>query len=119
MITAGLRVLFLSFLGFGLFSSSAHLQEKGGEEDTCPYDVVGEPDVAGDDGRHFGRPQDIGWLPDGSLLVADGLGNSSVAKFDRNGDSFGGRTQKFKPKAGADRAKLIGAPPPLMPKGSQ
>ena len=29
-----------------------------------------------------GRPQDIAWL-DGSLLVADGLGNSRVAKFDR------------------------------------
>lgn len=201
--------------------------------------TLGETDVAGDDGKHFGRPQDIAWLPDGSLLVADGLGNSRIAKFDRNGafitawgtrgsgpgqfsgphgiatdrnrrvyvadrtnhriqvfdehgkfldqwpglrqandilisadqhvwvadgtnakvleydqngkllyswgtygtfpggfwelhqmsvdsegnlygaDSFGGRTQKFRPKAGADRSKLIGAPTPLMPKGTQ
>ena len=47
--------------------------------------TLGEADVAGNDDKHFGRPQDIAWLPDGSLLVADGLGNSRVAKFDRNG----------------------------------
>src|SRR5436190_4265801 len=47
--------------------------------------TLGEADVAGDDETHFGRPQDIAWLPDGSLLVADGLGNSRVAKFDKNG----------------------------------
>jgi hypothetical protein len=47
--------------------------------------TLGEPDVAAADDRHFGRPQDIAWLPDGSLLVADGLGNSRVAKFDKRG----------------------------------
>ena len=47
--------------------------------------TLGEADVAGNDDRHFGRPQDIAWLPDGSLLVADGLTNSRVAKFDKNG----------------------------------
>jgi NHL repeat len=47
--------------------------------------TLGETDVAGDDDKHFGRPQDIAWLPDGSLLVADGLGNSRVAKFDKSG----------------------------------
>jgi DNA-binding beta-propeller fold protein YncE len=201
--------------------------------------TLGETDVAGEDARHFSRPQDIAWLPDGSLLVADGLGNARVAKFDRHGafvaawgtrgsgpgqfsgphgiatdrnrrvyvadrtnhriqvfdehgkfldqwpglrqandilvsadqhvwvadgtnakvleydqngkllywwgtygtfpggfwelhqmsvdsegnfygaDSFGGRTQKFRPKPGADRSKLIGAPAPLMSKASQ
>jgi streptogramin lyase len=30
-------------------------------------------------------PQDIAWLPDGSLLVADGLRNARIAQFDRNG----------------------------------
>jgi hypothetical protein len=33
-------------------------------------------------------------------------------------DSFGGRTQKFRPKPNADRSKLIGAPVPLMPKAT-
>ena len=47
--------------------------------------TLGETDVAGADDKHFNRPQDIAWLPDGSLLVADGLGNSRIAKFDRNG----------------------------------
>jgi hypothetical protein len=34
-------------------------------------------------------------------------------------DSFGGRIQKFRPKPGADRSKLTGAPAPLMPKATQ
>lgn len=47
--------------------------------------TLGEPGVAANDDKHFGRPQDVAWLPDGSLLVADGLTNSRVAKFDKNG----------------------------------
>jgi DNA-binding beta-propeller fold protein YncE len=200
--------------------------------------TLGETDVAGEDEKHFGSPQDIAWLPDGGLLVADGLRNARVARFDKGGkfatswgsrgnasgqftglhgiatdregkiyvadrsnrriqifdqrgtyldqwpdlrqandvllpadgqsvwvadgtnakllkydvngkllhswgtygmfpggfweahqlsvdsdgnlyvaDSFGGRTQKFRPKAGVDRARLIGAPLPLMTRG--
>ena len=44
-------------------------------------------------------------------LSVDSDGNLYVA------DSFGGRTQKFRPKAGVDRARLIGAPLPLMTRG--
>ena len=47
--------------------------------------TMGEADVPGVDETHFNRPQDIAWLPDGSLLVADGLGNARVAKFDKSG----------------------------------
>src|SRR6266568_4040291 len=47
--------------------------------------TLGETDVAGADERHFGRPQDIAWLPDGSMVVADGLTNSRVVKLDKNG----------------------------------
>ena len=35
--------------------------------------TLGEPGVAGDDATHFGMPQDVAFLPDGSILVADGL----------------------------------------------
>jgi hypothetical protein len=31
-------------------------------------------------------------------------------------DSFGGRTQKFHPRQGADRSKLVGLPAPLAKK---
>ena len=34
-------------------------------------------------------------------------------------ETYGGRQQKFRPKPGADRAKLIGVPPPLMAKASR
>jgi sugar lactone lactonase YvrE len=47
--------------------------------------TLGEPDVPGEDGKHFGSPQDLTFLPDGSILVADGLRNSRVARFDKNG----------------------------------
>jgi DNA-binding beta-propeller fold protein YncE len=47
--------------------------------------TLGEADVPGDDETHFGQPQDLTWLPDGSMLVADGLTNSRVVKLDKNG----------------------------------
>jgi DNA-binding beta-propeller fold protein YncE len=47
--------------------------------------TLGEEKVAGNDEKHFGRPQDLTFLPDGSILVADGLTNSRVVKFDKNG----------------------------------
>jgi DNA-binding beta-propeller fold protein YncE len=47
--------------------------------------TLGEKGVAGDDERHFNRPADVAFLPDGSVLVADGYINSRVIKFDRNG----------------------------------
>jgi DNA-binding beta-propeller fold protein YncE len=47
--------------------------------------TLGETDVQGDDQKHFGLPQDIAFLPDGSLLVADGLRNTRIAVFDASG----------------------------------
>ncbi len=48
--------------------------------------TLGELGVGGDDDSHFGRPQDVGFLPDGSILVADGLDNSRVVKLDAQGN---------------------------------
>lgn len=56
--------------------------------------TLGEEGVAGDDERHFGKPQDVAFLPDGSVLVADGLINARIVKLDRNGKyltSWGGK----------------------------
>ena len=56
--------------------------------------TIGETGVPGDDATHFGSPQDLAFLPDGSILVADGLRNARIAKFDKNGkfvSSFGTR----------------------------
>ena len=46
---------------------------------------LGTWNEAGTDEKHFGRPQDVAWLADGSILVADGNDNSRVVKFDRDG----------------------------------
>jgi peptidylamidoglycolate lyase len=46
---------------------------------------LGEAFVEGDDETHFGLPQDVAFLPDGSALVADGITNSRIVKFDAQG----------------------------------
>jgi hypothetical protein len=47
---------------------------------------LGTWDESGDDQTHFGRPQDVAFMQDGSILVADGLTNSRIVKFDRDGN---------------------------------
>jgi hypothetical protein len=47
--------------------------------------TLGEKGVIKSDDTHFGRPADIGFLPDGSFLVADGYDNTRIIKFDKNG----------------------------------
>lgn len=55
--------------------------------------TLGEKNVPGDDETHFGRPQDVAFLPDGRILVADGLDNHRVIILDSEGEyvaEFGG-----------------------------
>ena len=55
--------------------------------------TLGEKHVPGDDETHFGRPQDVAFLPDGRILVADGLDNHRVIILDADGNyisEFGG-----------------------------
>ncbi|MSR10907.1 MAG: hypothetical protein EXR84_03805 [Gammaproteobacteria bacterium] len=47
--------------------------------------TLGIKDETANDETHLGRPQDIAFLRDGSMVVADGLTNSRVIKFDQNG----------------------------------
>jgi hypothetical protein len=55
--------------------------------------TLGEKDVPGDDETHFGRPQDEAFLPDGRILVADGLDNHRIIIMDSDArylSEFGG-----------------------------
>lgn len=47
--------------------------------------TLGERLVRGQDDKHFGRPTDIAWLPDGTFFISDGYINTRVVKFDKNG----------------------------------
>jgi hypothetical protein len=47
--------------------------------------TLGEKGVRGDDDKHFARPTDIAFLPDGTFFVTDGYVNTRVVKFDKNG----------------------------------
>ena len=56
--------------------------------------TLGEKLTPGDDETHFGRPQDVAFLPDGRILVADGLDNHRVIILDKDANylsEFGGR----------------------------
>jgi hypothetical protein len=46
--------------------------------------TLGEKNVPGTDGTHFGKPQDVAFLPDGRVLIADGLDNHRVMIMDKN-----------------------------------
>ena len=47
--------------------------------------TLGEKNVGGSDDTHFGRPQDVTFLPDGRVLVADGLDNHRIVILDSDG----------------------------------
>lgn len=47
---------------------------------------LGTWNESGESPTHLGRPQDIAFLSDGSIIVADGLINSRVAKYDPKGN---------------------------------
>jgi hypothetical protein len=51
--------------------------------------TLGEKGVPGTDGTHFGRPQDVAFLPDGRFLIADGLDNHRVMILDARGNYLG------------------------------
>lgn len=46
--------------------------------------TFGEKNVAGTDPNHFGRPQDVAFLPDGRVLIADGLDNNRIMILDKD-----------------------------------
>ena len=46
--------------------------------------TLGEKNVAGSDSTHFAKPQDVAFLPDGRILIADGLDNHRVMILDAN-----------------------------------
>jgi hypothetical protein len=45
----------------------------------------GPPPGSGAEGENFNRPTDVAWDSMGNIYVADGYGNSRIAKYDRNG----------------------------------
>ena len=51
--------------------------------------TLGEKGVEAADQTHFGKPQDVAFLPDGRILVADGLDNHRVVILDRNMNYIG------------------------------
>lgn len=51
--------------------------------------TLGEKNVPGKDGTHFAKPQDVAFLPDGRILVADGLDNHRVMILDKDANYIG------------------------------
>lgn len=56
--------------------------------------TLGEKNVPGADATHFAKPQDVAFLPDGRILIADGLDNHRIMIFDKDLNylsEFGGK----------------------------
>jgi DNA-binding beta-propeller fold protein YncE len=47
--------------------------------------TLGEKGFAGEDSKHFDKPTDIAFAPNGDFFVSDGYGNSRVVKFSKDG----------------------------------
>ncbi|HEV8607084.1 MAG TPA: peptidyl-alpha-hydroxyglycine alpha-amidating lyase family protein [Tepidisphaeraceae bacterium] len=47
--------------------------------------TLGEKDAPGEDEKHFNKPTDIAFAPNGDIFISDGYGNSRVVKFDKTG----------------------------------
>ena len=52
-------------------------------------ETLGEKGVPGKDGTHFAKPQDVAFLPDGRILIADGLDNHRVMILDKDMNYLG------------------------------
>jgi peptidylamidoglycolate lyase len=68
-----------------LVDDGAHMIYKFTHDGKTLVMSLGEFRVPGNDERHFARPTDIAWLPDGTFFVSDGYTNTRVVKFDTNG----------------------------------
>jgi hypothetical protein len=56
--------------------------------------TLGEKNVPGSDATHFAKPQDVAFLPDGRILIGDGLDNHRVMILDKDMNylgEFGGK----------------------------
>ena len=56
--------------------------------------TLGEKNVPGADATHFAKPQDVAFLPDGRILIADGLDNHRIMIMDKDINylgEFGGK----------------------------
>jgi len=51
--------------------------------------TYGEKNVSGSDSTHFGRPQDVAFMEDGRILIADGLDNNRIMIMDSDMNYLG------------------------------
>lgn len=63
-----------------------HVISNDGSELHATY---GEKGVPGNDANHYGSPQDVAFMPDGRILVADGLLNNRVIIYDNEMNYLG------------------------------
>ena len=80
---------------------------------------LGEFKVPGNDEKHFARPTEVAWLPDGTFFCSDGYVNTRVGKFDKTGKSSitfgqkGNETGETRPGyANTVHAVQVGRTPP-------
>jgi DNA-binding beta-propeller fold protein YncE len=68
-----------------LVDESGHIIYVLSNDGTQLLMTLGEKNVSGNDETHFSQPQDVAFLPDGKILIADGLGNKRIVVRDSQG----------------------------------
>ena len=67
--------------------------------------TLGEKSVPGGDATHFAKPQDVAFLPDGRILIADGLDNHRVMILDKDLNYLGSSAARARAPAVQRRAR--------------
>ena len=75
--------------------------------------TLGEKNVPGSDATHFAKPQDVAFLPDGRILIADGLDNHRVMILDKDMNYLG----EFGGKGKGPGSSAASTPSPSGPNG--
>lgn len=68
-----------------LVDESGHIIYVFSNDGTQLLMTLGEKNIPGNDETHYSQPQDVAFLPDGKILIADGLGNKRIVVRDAEG----------------------------------
>lgn len=68
-----------------LVDESGHIIYVFSNDGTQLLMTLGEKNIPGNDETHYSQPQDVVFLPDGKILIADGLGNKRIVVRDADG----------------------------------
>ena len=71
--------------GLWLIDTLAQTVRKFSGDGATSLMTLGTPGVAGEDATHLNQPNDVGFAPNGDIIISDGYGNDRIVVYDRSG----------------------------------